>query len=237
MSPAAWLILGAVVVAGSAVQGAIGFGLNVVVAPIAALINPDLVPATLILLGVVHTTMLAWSERRNLRLDDVRWVVIGRVPGVAAGVWILTIVTRESTQVLFGLMLLGVIAISMYRGGIPRNPATLSAAGIVSGITGTTVAVGGPPVALVLAGDASSLRSNLAALNLITTLMTMGGLWLGGHLAVHDTSVAARLLPALIGGFGLSRLLIGHLDRDRTITAVYAISVAAAVALLVKGLA
>lgn len=218
-------------------QGAVGFGLNVVVAPIAALIDPDLVPAALILLGVVHTLMLAWSERRNLSLGDVRWVLIGRVPGVAAGVWILAIVTRESTQVLFGLMLLGVISISLYRGGIPRNRTTLAAAGAVSGITGTTVAVGGPPVALVLAGDAETLRSNLAALNLITTLMTLSGLWLGGHLALHDASVAARLLPALIGGFGLSRFLIGHLDRDRTVTAVYAISAAAAVALLIKGLA
>jgi uncharacterized membrane protein YfcA len=237
LSLTAWLILCFIVVAGSAVQGAVGFGLNVVVAPIAALINPDLVPAVLILLGVVHTGMLGWSERRNLHLGDVRWILLGRIPGVALGVWILGVVTQESTQVLFGLMLLGVIALSMYRGGIPRNRTTLATAGTVSGITGTTVAVGGPPIALVLTGEASRLRADLATLQLISILMTVGGLWLGGHIELHDASVAARLLPSLIGGFGLSRLLIGHLDRDRTTSAVYAISAAAAVALLIKGLA
>ncbi len=230
------MILYLVIAAGSAVQGAIGFGLNVIVAPIAALIDPTLVPPVLILLGVVHTGMLGWSERRSLHLGDVRWVLLGRVPGVAAGVWILGLVTQESTQVLFGVMLLGLIGLSMYRKGLPRNPYTLAAAGGMSGITGTTVAVGGPPVALVLASNTPRLRSDLATLQLVTTLMTVTGLWLGGHLDLDDVSTAARLLPALVGGFGLARYVLRHLDRDRTLAIVYAISGVAALALLIKGL-
>jgi uncharacterized membrane protein YfcA len=236
VSVSAWLILSAVVVLGSVVQGTTGFGLNVLVAPVAALLNPDLVPVPLILTAVVHTTLLAWSERRNLRIGEVGWVLVGRIPGVVIGVWVLSVVSQESIQVVFGVILLLVIGISMYRRGIPRTPFTLSVAGTIAGITGSTVSVGGPPVALVLANDTSRLRSNLATLQALSTIMTIAGLWVGGHIARSDIWVSIRLMPALLLGFALSRPLIGHLDRGRTITAVYSISAIAAVALLIKGL-
>ncbi|MDG2113922.1 MAG: sulfite exporter TauE/SafE family protein [Actinomycetota bacterium] len=230
-----WIVLAAAVVAGSAIQGSIGFGLNVVVAPIAALIDPALVPAPLLLLGAVHVIALGWAERRDLRLKAVGWVLLGRLPGVVVAVWLLTSVSKSAIEILFGVVLLGVIALSLFRSGLEPTPVNLAGAGAVSGITGTTVAVGGPPIALVLAGG-DNVRADITSVVVFGTGTSVAGLAFAGQIERTDMRTALFLLPALLGGFALSRLLVGRLDVTRTRHAVYAVAGTAALVLLVRGL-
>lgn len=230
-----WIVLGVAVAAGSAIQGSIGFGLNVVVAPVAALIDPALVPAPLLLLGTLHVVALGWAERRNLRLRSVGWVLLGRLPGVALAVWLLTSVSKSAIEILFGVTLLAVTALSLYRRGLQPTRVNLAVAGAVSGVTGTTVAVGGPPIALVLSGG-DNMRADITSVVVFGTGTSLVGLALAGQIGGTDMRAALILVPALLGGFAVSRFLVGRLDVTRTRHAIHAIAATAAVVLLIRGL-
>lgn len=230
-----WIILLTAVAIGSTLQGALGFGLNVVVAPIAALIDPDLVPAPLLLVGTLSFVAIGWAERRNLSIGPVLWVLIGRLPGVAIAVWLLTSIDRSAIETLFGVMLLVVTAMSLVRRGLPATRSTMAGAGLVSGITGTTVSVGGPPVALALSSRTRQ-RSDITSVMLAGTAMSLGGLVFAGEIGRSDLGVAAGLTPAMVLGLLASRLLIGRLDPARTKLAIHIVALVAAVVLLVRGL-
>ena len=235
LTTAEWVILGAAVIAGSAVQSSLGFGLNVVVAPVAALIDPQLVPAPLLLLGTLHVAGLGWAERGNLRLRLGWWVLLGRFPGVAIAVWLLASVSIGAIEVLFGVMLLSVIALSFVRRIIHPTRATLVAAGVVSGVSGTTVAVGGPPVALVFA-ESPTARADITSVIVIGTATSLAGLALAGEIGGDDVRIAAALIPAMLFGFVAGRFIAPRLNPDRTRVTVYAIATIAAVAVLLRGL-
>ncbi len=230
-----WVVLYAAVLVGSTVQGSLGFGLNVVVTPIAALVDPRLVPAPLLLLGTVHVMALGWTERRELRLRPVAWVLAGRVPGVVIAVLLLTAVTRATIELLFGVMLLAVTGLSLLRRGIVPNRTTLFGAGVVSGITGTTVSVGGPPVALVLAGS-DRARADITSVIVLGTATSLGALMIAGEFDTTDARIAIALFPPLLLGFAVSRLVVGRLDPTHTRIAVYGVAVLAAVVLLLRGI-
>lgn len=248
MSGLDWTILAGVVVAGAAVQGALGFGLNVLVAPVAALIDPDLVPAPLLLLGLAHLTGLLIVERHAVAArirtragagehGRLRWILAGRLPGSVIGAWLIAVASSDSIEVIFGVSLLAMIGLGFVRAGLPRTRTVYAAAGVVSGVSGTAVSVGGPPVALVLAGAApDEFRSSVATVQIFAAAMSVGAITIAGEVGTRDLDVAARLLPAMVAGLVLSRRVVGHLDRERTALAVNATAAAAALALLVKGL-
>ena len=236
LTTAEWVALVVAVFAGSTLQGSLGFGLNLVVAPVAGLVDPDLVPAPLLILGVVHVAALAYRERRDLTFAPVGRTMIGRVPGIVLAVWLLTSVSAEAIEILFGAMLLGVTALSLVRSGLQATRPNLIAAGAAAGITGTTVAVGGPPVALVLA-DRPNARAEIASVVIVGTTASLVGLVGFGEVGMPDVRIAAALVAPLLLGFACSRVFVGRLDRDRTRVAVHAVAGVAAVALLVRGLA
>jgi len=235
LTAAEWVALVVAVFVGSALQGSLGFGLNLVVAPVAGLVDPDLVPAPLLVLGVVHVAALAYREREGFTLAPVGWTMIGRVPGIVFAMWLLTSVSSEAIEVLFGAILLGVTALSLVRRGLQATRSNLVAAGAAAGITGTTVAVGGPPVALVLAGQPNA-RAEIASVVIVGTTASLAGLIGFGEIAWADVRIAATLLAPLLLGFLCSRVLVGRLDRDRTRLAVHAVAGVAAIALLIRGL-
>lgn len=230
-----WVVLMAAVVVGSAVQGSLGFGLNVVVAPVAAVVDPALVPAPLLVLATAHVAAMAWSERRSLVIGPVAWVLLGRLPGVAVAVLVLATVTKDTIEVLFGVMLLAVTGLSMYRRGFSRRRSLMVGAGFVSGVTGTAVAVGGPPIALALA-DSERARAEITSVVVIGTSMSLLAVTASGQLGKDDLGVAAVLLPALAAGFALSRPLVGRLDRHATRAGIHLVAACAATVVLVRGL-
>ena len=230
-----WIIVMVAVGLGSVTQSALGFGLNVIVAPVAALIDPDLVPAPMLVVGTIHLFTLGWAEREHLRLAPVGWVTLGRVPGVVIAVLLLSSLDRSAIEVLFGVALLSVTAMSLYRRGLPPTRRNLLGAGAVAGVTGTTVAVGGPPIALVLAGS-DRPRSDITSVLMVGTTLSLLGLFLAGELAWSDVRIAAALLPAMVVGLAAGRVVAHRLDADRIRVSIYAMAAVAALVLLVRGL-
>ena len=104
-SPAlATLVLGIVFVA-SVVQFGLGMGFGMTAAPLLALVDPTLVPAPALFIGLLTSAWGAWRERGAIRWDEVVPAAFGRLVGVALSAAILTLaITRETFSLIFGLL-------------------------------------------------------------------------------------------------------------------------------------
>jgi uncharacterized membrane protein YfcA len=223
---------------GCTLQGVLGFGAGLFAVPILALIHPDFVPGPVLMMNPLLSGLLSVRERGSVDHQGLRWALTGRVPGVLLGVLALTMVAEERLGVLFGVLLLLSVALKASGVHTGRTPRSLMVAGLLSGFMGTTVAVGGPPIALAfhdLPGPV--MRATLSIYFLVGTTISLVVLALAGQFGTSDMLLAAWLvLPAMVG-VALSGPLRAPLDRGWLAPAVYVLSSVAAVVLLVRSLA
>lgn len=78
--PALWLALPltGIVFAAAVVQFGLGFGFGMVAAPLLALIDPAMVPAPVLMIGLVTSAMAAWRERAAIAWGEVWTATLGR---------------------------------------------------------------------------------------------------------------------------------------------------------------
>lgn len=232
------LALGLLVFAiGCTIQGVLGFGAGLFSVPILALIDPQFVPGPVLLVNPLLSGLYAWRERGAVDVGALKWAVVGRVPGVLLGALALTAVSEDRLGILFGSLLLVGIGLKVTGVKTRRTPRTLLGAGGLAGFMGTSVGVGGPPIALVF-HDASGpeIRSTLSAFFLVGTTMSMVVLVAVGEFGSDDLVVSAWLVLPVLAGYVLSGPLRRVLDHGWLAPAVYVLSGSAAVMLLVRSL-
>ncbi len=77
---------GLVVALGALVQGAVGYGMALVAAPLLTLLDPALVPVPLLLLATVHSVLAVIRDGRHADWLGIGWAMLGRLPGTVLGV-------------------------------------------------------------------------------------------------------------------------------------------------------
>ncbi|UCG39967.1 MAG: sulfite exporter TauE/SafE family protein [Acidimicrobiia bacterium] len=208
-----WLLIAATIVVGAAIQGSIGFGMGVFAVPILALIDPAFVPVPVLLASIVLSVAGFLRERTDTDFRGAARVLIGRVPGSAIGVVLLTLVTTRTLSIVIGVMvLLAVVAFA--RGWhIPVTPTSEVATGVVSGALGTSTAVGGPPVALLYSRNRGpEVRATLSAILMVGMTVNIIALGIGGFLTTESLLRAVVLTVPTLIGFGLSSWTKRHVD-------------------------
>jgi uncharacterized membrane protein YfcA len=234
-----WQLLAATVVIaiGAAIQGGVGFGMNVIGAPLLAFIDPELVPGPGLVAAMLLTVVLAVRERASIDRPKVATALVGRVPGTALGALLLaSIPTRGVTFTVAGAVLLAA-ALNIGRPRLRPTPKTLLVAGVVSGFSSTVSSVGGPPMAVVWANEPGPVvRANLSMIFVVGAFISILGLIAIGEFDAHDAGMGLLLLIPGTFGFVVSRPLAGHLDAGRTRAAVLGVSVAGAVLVVLKEL-
>ncbi|WP_328796665.1 sulfite exporter TauE/SafE family protein [Halosaccharopolyspora lacisalsi] len=232
-----WLLLvaGAIVLLGALVQGTVGFGMNLVAAPLLAIIDPVLVPVPLLLVASVFAVLAMLRERGELDWHGVSWGVVGRVPGTALGVAALALLPPRGLGILIGVAVLVSVGLSLLSWSPrPTRPALVTA-GVASGTFGTAAALGGPPIALIYQHvHGTKVRPTLGAYFAIGSLLSIVGLSLGGQLGPESLLAALVLFPFALVGFALSGPLRGVLDAGRTRPALLMVATVGAVVLLLQ---
>jgi len=223
---------------GATVQGAVGFGMALVAAPLLILIDPELVPGPLLINGLALTLLVARRERDSIDLLGVKWALVGRVPGVALGALALATISVKGMLLLDGLAVLAGVALGMSRVKLSPGPRVLLAAGLISGIFGTIASIGGPPLALVYQNEPGPrLRGTLAGYFIVGALMSLAALLMVGRYGADEVLWTLLLLPGTVLGFACSGRFTGWLDAGRTRRAVLAITVVAGIAAVLRSLA
>lgn len=234
---AQFLAVAAIVAVGAFAQGIVGFGLNLIAAPVVGLVAPQLLPATMVVVGVPLSTTIAFRDRAHIDWTGVRWTTLGRVPGTIAGALVVTLV---SVRVLGGLVGVAVIAACVVAGRSNEHRigrANSVAAGTASGFMDTIAATGGPPLALLYQHrPAPEVRSTLATSFLVGTVLSLKGLIVGGKVAGWQLLVAVALAPMLVLGLALSHVFAARLAGRSIRPIILTFAVAAGIAAVVRAL-
>ncbi|MDG2026196.1 MAG: sulfite exporter TauE/SafE family protein [Acidimicrobiales bacterium] len=219
----------------STIQASVGFGANMLAAPVFALLDPDLVPGPIFVAAGVLTFATAWREREGVDREVVTVATAGRIPASILGAFVLAAVDDRSLQLMVGVTIMVAVILSSGVIRIPERRATFFGAGFVSGFGATTAAIGGPPVALTLQHrNGRDLRATMGAYFAIGSVLTLPAIAAAGRLGWAELAVGACLIPAALLGFVFSGPLRSHVDAGRVRPLVLGLAAIAAVVLIVR---
>lgn len=237
MDPWTLLLAAGVMAAGAALQTAVGFGGNLVAAPLLALLDPGLVPVPILIGSVAINVAMACRDRSHSGWGSFWWILAGRLPGSVAGLALLVALDPPGIQLVLGLALLVAVLATWRSWSIPLTPAGLFGAGLLSGAGATAVSVGGPPVALAFQHrHGPELRGTLARVLLAGQAMSLAVLGAGGRIGVLELRQGAVLVPGVALGVLVGRPLAAVLDQGRTRAAVLVVCATSSAVLLVEAL-
>ena len=225
------------VIAASVVQFGLGMGFGLTAAPLLALIDPELVPASTLFIGLASSALGAWNERSAIVWNEVWLAAVGRAVEVGAAIAILSILANRDTFILvFGIMIAIAVLMSVIGLRIPFSRNSLLAMATLSGTMGTITSVGAPPLAIVYQDRPSSeARPTLAAFFAIGCTMSLAGLYGSGWAGQRDFLLALFMVPGMMIGVWIASRLRDRFDK-RYRPALLAISGTAAIILILRAL-
>lgn len=202
-----WWITAISLAAGCLIQTSLGFGMAVLAAPIIVMIRPEWVPVVLTVTALGLSLMNTWNQRSALEWRAMAAPMATRLPGTALGAWILTMLPATALQLLVGASVIMAVLVTAFGKAFEATPTRLGIAGFVSGITGTTTSIGGPPMALVMQhGIAKTTRANLSLYFTYSCITALVSYQLAGIMSPTLWREALSFLPAALIGFALGRL-------------------------------
>jgi uncharacterized protein len=205
------MLAGIAVFVGAVIQGAIGMGVGLVAAPIITLLEPSLMPGSLLVCGFFMPAMSLATEHRHVD-PRVGWVFAGRLAGTLPGIAIVAALPRDDLAIAVGVMTLLAVALTVRSYGLPVNRSTLTGAGFLSAIGATTAAIGGPPLALVYQrSDPKTVRSTMALVFVVGSALSIAGLAAAGQMSQAELLTGLAFFPFFGLGFLLSLPLRPHL--------------------------
>ncbi|GGZ26939.1 MULTISPECIES: sulfite exporter TauE/SafE family protein [Shewanella] len=235
IDPVTLLLASLIIFTGALTQSLIGFGLAVVATPLLYIVDPELVPAPVIAMGFSIALLTLIRERGHLEFNGLQYALLGRLPGGLIGATLLLLAPQPIMGLTIALIVAVAVFLSLRKYSIKINRLSLFIAGIFSGIFGTVAAIGGPPMALLLAGkDASQFRAALSAFFIFSSLIALIILGCFGLLTLRHLWLSLLLLPAVFLGFLLAGRLVGRVDKEKTRVLTLALCALSALLLTIK---
>ncbi|EGM68684.1 sulfite exporter TauE/SafE family protein [Shewanella sp. HN-41] len=235
IDPQTLAIASVIVFLGAFTQSLIGFGLAVVASPLLYIVDPELVPAPVIVMGFTIALLTLLRERGHLEFNDLQYALMGRVPGGFIGASLLLFAPQPILGLAIATIVAVAVVLSLYKFSLPVNKVTLFGAGVVSGIFGNIAAIGGPPMAILLAGkDAAKFRAALSAFFIFSSTIALVILGVMGLLEIKHLWLSLMLLPSVFLGYLVAGTLVGNVDKHRTKMATLTLCGISALVLTVK---
>ncbi|MFB8272537.1 TSUP family transporter [Streptomyces sp. NPDC055955] len=198
------------------VQGSSGLGFALIVAPVAGILDPGLVPVFVLASMIPLNLYVAWRERSSLDLRGAGWITGARLAATPAGLGVLWLIPERGLGLFVGGATVLAAVASLTVPAFTPGRAAYIGAGAVTGLTETATGVGGPPLALVYQHrPPAELRSTVAACFLIGEVASLALLFATGKAEVTELGQAVALLPAIAAGAWLSRLVHHRLAARR----------------------
>jgi uncharacterized membrane protein YfcA len=235
-----WALVAAflIMAAGGCLQGAVGFGSNLVAAPLLLLVDEAYVPVAVVVGSLVLNALMILREHAGHFDPTIKPAMVGQVPGAVVAGLVITSLPQRQLSLLFAALVLLAVAISVAGWHLRPTRRTLVGAGAAAGFMGTISGIGGPPVALVYQrAPGPTLRATLCRFFLVGGVVSLAVLALSGEVDGDSLRACLVTVPASAVGFAASTPLVRHIDRGSVRPYVLGLSALAAVAVLVRELA
>lgn len=231
------IIVGLASIIGSIVQSSVGLGLGLVTAPIVTLLFPSLMPGSLLVVAAVLPLFTLVREVGHVDKAGLGWAFGGRLAGTPLGVWVVASVPSRVLGMAVGGMVLAAVGATLWSGVVPRNPGTLTVAGMLAGTTGTATSIGGPHLALLYQRETGPrVRSTLSVFFTIGAMISLVTLAAVDQLPSRQVVAGLTLTPFIIAGFVLAGPVRRYVDEGRLRAGILIVTSASALALIIRSL-
>ena len=195
-------------------QSAFGMGFGQVAAPFLLLIDPSLVPVTILFMRMTVAILSAYRGRHDIIYKELGTALTGRIVGIFIGAEVMVlIVASPKFLIVFGSLILFAVGISLITKRFDPSPLSLIIAGIISGFMGTITSVGAPPMGLVYQNRTGpNVRATLNAFFGVGTIAALIVLGFYGLVERQHFFLAATLFPSLILGTWSARFVFRYVD-------------------------
>ena len=229
------LVLGTAVLVGAVVQASVGFGIVVVAAPFVIWLAPELMPGSMLVCGFVMPLLQLRGTWRDVDWVSLRAALAGRLLLTPVGVWVVAVASTRLIAFLVGLLVLAVALATAYAPAFEPRPRNLFVAGMLTGVSGTAAAVGGPFVAMTLQHEEPArIRATLAGFFTVGSAASLAALGFAGELPPEQLWWGAVFVPFLVVGYLLAGPVVRRLDEGRLRTAMLWFCVVAAVSIMLR---
>ena len=209
-----FIVITIIMTLGATLQGSIGLGLGFVAVPLLAIIDTAYLPGPLLLAALILTLLMTAREHKSIRFKGIEWAIAGRIIGSLFGIQILIFMPDRYLAVLFASVVIIGVLLSISGLKLELTSRNLFGAATLSGLMGTSAAIGGPPLALIYQHlDGPSLRGTLSGIFVIGTMISVILLSLTGRFGVPEIKMAMLMVPGILTGFFLSSITAKTLDR------------------------
>jgi uncharacterized membrane protein YfcA len=225
-------------VIGCAIQGSVGIGYAVIVAPLLLLFAPAFVPGPIVVSALLLVMLIASRDRHAVIVRDIKYATVGRALGTIPAAYMLATLPRSVYELVFGaLVMLGVV-VSVGGLHIPATRKNVVLASILSGFMSAVSSIGGPPMALLYQHEEGPrIRATISAIFTIGGFITLAGLWWAGKFSVVELLLGVLLMPGVVVGFYLSKFTASRLDAAHARPALLIVSGLCAIVVIVRALA
>ncbi|WP_199258499.1 sulfite exporter TauE/SafE family protein [Paracoccus binzhouensis] len=236
MTLATFLLLSGVVAAAAFVQGAVGIGFALIIAPVFGLVDASYLPVTLLLLMLPLNFHVAWRERASIDRRGASWITLGRFFGTFLGMWVLIALSVRQLELAVGLFTILAAVIALVARPFAPRPGPALGVGLFTGVTETATGIGGPPLALLYQHSSGPvLRSTVATCFLVGELISLVVLAVAGRLHLDQALAALWLTPAVLLGSALSRVVHSRINGPSLRLAVLVFAIVSGLVLMLRG--
>lgn len=215
--------------AATLVRSTFGFGESLTAVPLFMFFLPTEVAVPLsVLLSVTVALVVVVQDHEKIHLYSAKWLIIFAIPGIPAGLLILSYGDEYVIKIGLGLLIIlyaGYSLLGKKRFPVRRDSKILLfICGFLSGVLGGAYGLNGPP--LVVYGhlskwNAGQLRATLQAYFLPASLLGITGYLAKGLMTQHVFTDFLIALPAAIPAIFLGRYLNRRLKNDSFFRYVY----------------
>lgn len=210
----------AVVFVATLIRSSLGFGEALVAVPLLALRMPIRVAAPLaVLVSITIAALIIAQDWRDIHPRSAGWLIAATLPGIPAGLWLLTAVDGRVVKAVLALVIGGFAAYSL----VSRAPARLErdrlpwliGCGFCAGVLGGAYGMNGPPLAVygsLCAWNPARFRATLQAYFLPASILGMAGYWMAGLWSSTVNHDFLLTLPAILAGVAAGRMIHRRLE-------------------------
>ena len=200
-------ILAVVTFISAFIQGSLGIGFALIVAPVVGMLKPDLLPVTLLLLMLPLNLHVAVREREHVDWSGAKWITLGRFAGTFAGLWLLAALSVDQLDLAVGVFTVVAAGAALAAPPFTPNKPSALGVGLFTGVTETATGIGGPPLALLYQhAKAPVLRATVALCFFVGEIMSLVVLAFSGRIGSEQLLAALYLTPPVLLGSAASRL-------------------------------
>ncbi len=235
VTPLIWVVTALSVLAGTMLQRLAGQGFGMIAAPVVALVAPQFLPATLLLVGIGVGLSSTAVDVRALTLKELPAGFAGRALGAVLAAMVAARLANDAAAVALVVAVVVYLGVALSLVGLRLRITRVSlfTAGLTAGLMGTLTTVGSPPMALLFqhqeARRAAAMQNAFFFWGMTVSLAALT--WQGLVTLPHMV-MAFTLLPVVPAGIFLARPLAARFARASIRPVALGLAALAATALI-----